>query len=736
VTRQREARERLTDERGSVLVWFTIWLPALLIIAVLVIDVGNWFVHRRHLQTQVDAAALAGGGNWAFPCSAGVNTGVEAAARNYAGKHDLNLVAEYNDQLGGTPPLQMHMLINSEKYWNEGGTNYSDVESPGTPCEAGFLDVKGTEEDLPYLMPFAGTVVPAINAHARVTILAIKSLSGSMPIFVRDINPVSAAAIFVSEPSVAGTGGTTKLDAQYLTKAASTSCSSGFACWDNSLEPASVNAANNNGLVIALSSLPKCDLVVVTGCMSLAGSPDTICTQFAVECYWSNETTGVANRGLVYLRGYSSSNPALDEPPGLAAVELFGLGSGLATCPVGSFDFRETGTCTMEVSADVLLPPGVQADRTTIRMFAPGCNNQGCVMTPSGGRYTALVDVDAALDPPTIPIEITWEIRQTGINVGSLQCLNGGQNPCEGTFGDVQRAFSASDPTSGPIRDAQVTEGGLAVSALTLGGNHSLVASIRLAGSVATDSGPPVSALCPTCTGDPEIRLRVVAGSQSAIDCEPNANFHAEMTRGCRPIYEMNDRLSEPDPCDPPYGANQQDLFDAPQPWDCVAVGPGASVGQFTDGLLGRVFNGGQECNGGNCPNPPAASCADPDFVGRNNWNPSPNPYSWGLDPADPPTLNGFPTADPRIVILFMVPFGAFRSQGRALFPISNFGAFYITDWGGNGQDDDPCGSTGTVPTGWLAGHFIKYVAGPNTGGGSGACEFSTTTTCVAVLTE
>jgi hypothetical protein len=87
-------------------------------------------------------------------------------------------------------------------------------------------------------------------------------------------------------------------------------------------------------------------------------------------------------------------------------------------------------------------------------------------------------------------------------------------------------------------------------------------------------------------------------------------------------------------------------------------------------------------------------------------------------------------------VILFMVPFGAFRAQGRALFPVSNFGAFYITDWGGNGQDDDPCGTDGTVPTGWLSGHFIKYVASPNLGGGSGACDFSTTTPCVAVLTE
>jgi hypothetical protein len=729
-------RDRLMDERGGVLVWFTVWLPALLIIAVLVIDVGNWFVHRRHLQTQVDAAALAGGGNWSFPCSAGVNSIIEAAARNYVGPHTDLVSAPYNEQLGGTPAERMHVLINSLNYWNEGpDIDYSDG---GNPCAAGFLDIKGTEEDLPFLMPFAGSVVPAINAHARVTILAMNSISGSMPIFVRDINPVSAAAIFVSEPTVAGTGGTTKLDAQYLTKAVSTSCSSGFACWNNASDPANVTAEQNNGLVIALSSLPRCTPPAVTGCLSLAGSPDTICAQFAVECYWSDTGTGAVNRGIVYMRGYSPISVDVGDPPELGAVELLGVGATGATCPVGSFDFREdppAGTCLMQVSADVGLPPGVLAANTTIRMFAPPCNQQGCVMTLVGGRYTGLVEVDTALNPPTIPIEIRWEIRQTGISIGPLACLNGGQNPCEGTFGNVQRAFSGSDETSGPIRYAQVSEAGLAVSSLTLGGNHSLVASVKLAGSVATDSSAPASLGCPTCTGDPEVRLRVVSGSQSAIDCEPNVNFRAEMTRGCRPIYELNDRLGAPDPCNPPYGSNQQDLFSADQPWDCVAVGPGASVGQFTDGLLGRVFNGGQECTGGNCPNPPATSCADPDFIGRNNWNPSPNPYMWGLAPP-PSSLNGFPTADPRIVILFMVPFGSFRGSGRALFPISNFGAFYITDWGGNGNDDDPCGTSGTVPTGWLAGHFIKYVAGPNVGGGSGPCDLSTTTPCVAVLTE
>jgi hypothetical protein len=84
------------------------------------------------------------------------------------------------------------------------------------------------------------------------------------------------------------------------------------------------------------------------------------------------------------------------------------------------------------------------------------------------------------------------------------------------------------------------------------------------------------------------------------------------------------------------------------------------------------------------------------------------------------------------------VPFGAFRQQGRALYPITNFGAFYITGWGGNGGgNDDPCpGADSNVPTGWLSGHFIKYKLPSNSGGGLGPCTISTTTPCVVVLTD
>jgi uncharacterized membrane protein len=51
----------LRRETGQVVVIFAIVLPLILTIGSIVLDLGNWYVHKRHLQTQVDAAALAGG---------------------------------------------------------------------------------------------------------------------------------------------------------------------------------------------------------------------------------------------------------------------------------------------------------------------------------------------------------------------------------------------------------------------------------------------------------------------------------------------------------------------------------------------------------------------------------------------------------------------------------------------------------------------------------------------------
>jgi len=47
------------DERGSVLVFFVGFLPVVVAVMAFVIDMGNGAEHRRHLQLQADAGALA-----------------------------------------------------------------------------------------------------------------------------------------------------------------------------------------------------------------------------------------------------------------------------------------------------------------------------------------------------------------------------------------------------------------------------------------------------------------------------------------------------------------------------------------------------------------------------------------------------------------------------------------------------------------------------------------------------
>jgi Flp pilus assembly protein TadG len=53
-------RARLTDERGTMIVFTAIILTAVLAVCALAVDFGSWFTKQRHLQGAADAAALAG----------------------------------------------------------------------------------------------------------------------------------------------------------------------------------------------------------------------------------------------------------------------------------------------------------------------------------------------------------------------------------------------------------------------------------------------------------------------------------------------------------------------------------------------------------------------------------------------------------------------------------------------------------------------------------------------------
>ena len=81
---------RLRDNRGGVLVLGAVMIPLFLLVTALIVDVGDWYVHKRQLQNRADAAALAAGVQYQanFPACITSKTQqdiIRAAARQYAG---------------------------------------------------------------------------------------------------------------------------------------------------------------------------------------------------------------------------------------------------------------------------------------------------------------------------------------------------------------------------------------------------------------------------------------------------------------------------------------------------------------------------------------------------------------------------------------------------------------------------------------------------------------------------
>jgi hypothetical protein len=319
---------------------------------------------------------------------------------------------------------------------------------------------------------------------------------------------------------------------------------------------------------------------------------------------------------------------------------------------------------------------------------------QSYPMTFNAGTGTWSTSGSIPIAPQSGPKDVGLHWQITKMANGS-NC-NGGQ--CRGDLNALQRTLSASDPTSGPIGLAQVSEGGLMTnvyercSTLRASCTHSLVVKIGVAGGLALSTA-----------GGPPIRLRVIDGSQNqSLDCDPKiSNLRGELAAGCTPLYRPHE-ASDPD-CPNSPGA----LWSRPNPpaWDCVAAQTGNATNQIAQGLNQRVF-------GTSTP----SSCTQPNHWP--NWEPG----------------------DPRIIFVIVTPFGSFGGSGSTTVPVIRFAAFYLTGWTGQGSGANPCiGHGDEVPNdaGEIVGRFINYVETPNNGGAGGStCNFSALDPCVAVMVE
>src|SRR5436305_1555816 len=129
-------RRIVGEQRGAMAVVVGLLFPALLGLGVLAVDVGNWYVHKRELQTQADAAALAGAAYLKFPCD---NAPITAGAQSYAGKDHNNFA--------NVPTARSTFLLNQTNF--SGQSNPGDSDLSGSPCNDKAVDVKMTEKDIP-----------------------------------------------------------------------------------------------------------------------------------------------------------------------------------------------------------------------------------------------------------------------------------------------------------------------------------------------------------------------------------------------------------------------------------------------------------------------------------------------------------------------------------------------------------------------------------------------------------
>jgi hypothetical protein len=670
----RALKHRAAHDTGAILILFALFLPVALVFCGFVIDVANWFEHKRHLQTQADAAALAGAGSF---LSCPNNDPIIDKTEEYHGD-------TWNAQVGDAQD-SVHMEVNSETYFDQPGyTDPTVDEDP--PCEAGMVDVKLTETDLPWWFDITQDV-DYINAHARAEFKEVEELGGALPFGVPDVKPVAARVWFINED----TGQTlTDINGAPAQRAMTRrSYATGIAVWDNLDAPIDI-------------TLPNPGPTKIGARVALSGSTSTTCGDPLVACYDLDSANGI-----LYARAWHPETATATAPK----ARHVGLTSTVqGGCSNAYFTEAPAAGCNVGVVADIDLGGGVPSNYNLDAVV--GNKKYSLMYNATSARWVSnqLIKIDPAVGP--VPIALEWK---SGKNGGSL--------------GVLQRTFSAG-ARSGPIKQASLwVDGASGVSSLEQCSQthtdctYSMAVQLGIQGSFEDLYKDLQSVTTP-------VTLRFAGGTSGsqnqALDCDPwnedpaigsgTRSFVDEMAHGCRPTYTFNKGTVCPGQPNQIWGTSTgpDDQGDA---WQCVAVETGDRVNQLATGLNIRILG---DANPTSCTNP-------------NNWDQAkqaPDPASVG---------------DPRIVHLFLTQFGAFGSSGQNTVAVTDFATFYVTGWRGNGngnpspcvsppapaQADDPVAEAGTV-----VGHFMKYRGPLGDNHGTKPCNFDGPTPCVFALTE
>lgn len=673
-------------EHGQVVVMFALLIPVFFALAAVVLDVGNWYVHKRHLQTQVDAAALASGPQFVgcFHDPVAANNAIASRALAYAGdtlrpgKIGPN-APDSTTNLQVQTPGDVRVVLNSAQYWHQSngnvpGTNGYGLDhtingaAAGDPCSTTFLDVKGTDDEAPLLWGLV-PLTPSPKARARVQAFDLESARGMLPFAVPEIDPAAVVALFIDETTP--TGSPTVFDSQLLELADDASLPA-WSVWSTPDDPANLP----NQQVVLDANHDR------TGVMILVSKDDPdpnrtgllsdVCDQdpILVACYGADATQ---TSGLSYIHGYNGGGSGTPASPIIRQVELTG-GGGCSPADLSTPHFTLDGgaTCSAQVNAvaDFGNFSGDPRDHPT--------DGGGCVRIPGFdwnaggvggalGTWTRFVDLDT--DSGRNGVSMSW----TSGPRNATQCGNPSQQPNSGSFGLVAAPYVA-DQDSGPIQYLELTatyaNGNPVPDANSVEKNDPANGYYNYNVTV----GLPKPHQVENYT-DPPLLLRSASGSGSqnqTFDCDRGINLFEEVRDGCRTRYIENYRDLDDDgdkewnniECTGWGTTNLPPNSFEPDPVpDCVITQTGDAVAVRT-GLQARF---GDPCS----------------------------PNHWPDDATEAATFFGSDGGgygnDPRYVLLLITDDTAFTGSGNEALPVKYYAGFYITGWDYHAQQSPGC---------------------------------------------
>lgn len=619
------AFSRFREDRGSVLVAAGVTAAAFVLLGAVVVEVGQWLSHRRHIQVRADAAALAGGQAIAecfnSATQSQADTDIENAARDYAGITSSKNITPGLDQGTGEQTL---ISFQGNKYPDQQGV----TRDLGDECSNLMLDVKMAETGIPKFFGFSPLVT--VHGWARVQAQEIQSLTPTLPLAIPDVRPKQVAVTFVNNATGAALAGCPN-GCVFQLSGPVTAASGQLNNWGGSATIPIPAADSNVGMRVGIGSQ--------VGSCAAGSNPTTY------SCY---DNSGVA--GIIDLRSYSSTAVGSQTAPVLRAVTPNTCSSTPYFSVLGPLN-PATGNCDAGVTATVDWgSSGPPANAKVQATIADGSKNPPTVaLTNTGGNTWTSTAVSLPIGLGPLPVTMGWCVG-TCSGKSAFTAFNGG-NP-------VQQIFSGSDGSGslqpgGPI---------LAASAIDTDptdpnpGAYSFAQNkpVTLAVAVGLSGGVHLPIRCPSstagtggsykCATDPTVLLRFTTGSGNdsqtyAIDCGGSPNLRDQIENGCADPYSIN----EPDICPDP--AN-------PTPTDCATVQTGAATGQVQQGMNERftVNHDSTTCDPNNYPNVPD------------------------------------PSKDPRAVTLIITDFSAFTGSGGSQasdVPVVTFATFYVTGWDG-----------------------------------------------------